>query len=88
MGTHLKNTSPRKHNSSGKLITLIAFRDNIIVTRNDEREIQRLKTYMSNEFEIKDLESLKYFLRIEVTHLKVGIFISQQNYVPDFLRGI
>ena len=66
-----------KHNSSGKLTALIVYVDDIIVTGNDEWEIQRLKTSLSNESEIKDLGSLKYFLRIEVTHSKGGIFISQ-----------
>ena len=51
--------------------------DDIIVIENDEREIQKLKTYLCNEFEIKDLGSLKYFFRIEVTRSKRGIFISQ-----------
>ena len=66
-----------KHNSSSKLIALIVYVDDIIVIENDEREIQKLKTYLCNEFEIKDLGSLKYFFRIEVTRSKRGIFISQ-----------
>ena len=48
-----------KRTSSGKLIALIVYVDDIIVTGNDEEEIQRLKTYSSNEFEIKDPRSLK-----------------------------
>ena len=47
-------------------MALIVYVDDIIVTGNDEEEIQRLKTYLSNEFEIKDLGSLKYFLVNEV----------------------
>ena len=60
--------------------------DDIIVTGNDKGEIQRLKTYFSNEFEIKDLRSLKYFLGIEVACSKRGIFISQQKYIFDLLK--
>ena len=59
---------------------------NIIITRNDEGEIQRLKTYLSNEFDVKNIRSLKYFLGIEVAHSKGGIFISQQKYILDVLR--
>ena len=77
-----------KHNSSRKLTTLIVYVDDIIVAGNDEGEIQRLKTYLSNEFEIKDLRSLKYFLVIEVACSKGGIFISQQRYILDLLREI
>lgn len=61
---------------------------NIIITRNDEGEIQRLKTYPSNEFDVKNLRSLKYFLGIEVAHSKGGIFISQQKYITDLQREI
>ena len=77
-----------KHNSSSKLIALIVYVDDIIVTGNDKGEIQRLKTYLSNEFEIKDLRRLKYFLGIEAARLKGGIFIFQQKYIPDLPREI
>ena len=59
---------------------------NVIITRNDEGEIQRLKTYLSNEFDVKNIRSLKYFLGIEVAHSKGGIFISQQKYIFDLLK--
>ena len=39
-----------KHNSFGKLTTLMVYMDDIIVIGNDEGEIQRQKTYLSNEF--------------------------------------
>ena len=45
-----------KHNSSGKSRALIVFVDDIIVTRNDEAEIWKLKTNLVDEFDIKDLE--------------------------------
>lgn len=35
---------------------------------------------------MKDLERLKYFLRIEVAYSKQGIFISQRKYVLDLLK--
>jgi len=41
---------------------LIVYVDDIVLTTNDNEDIQRLKKYMSNEFEIKDIGNLKYFL--------------------------
>ena len=77
-----------KHNSFSKLTTLMVSMDDIIVIGNDEGELQRQKTYLSNEFEIKDLRSLKYFLEIEVACSKWGIYISQQKYILNLLREI
>ena len=44
-----------------------------------------MKQRLENEFEIKELGKLKYFLGIEVAYSTQGIFISQQKYVIDLL---
>ena len=66
-----------KHSTSGEATILIVYVDNIIVTRNYDKEKLSLKHCLVQEFEIKDLGKLKYFLGIEVAHSKKGIFISQ-----------
>ena len=43
---------------------------------------------MIKKFEIKELEILKYFLGIEVSYSRHGIFISQQKYVTNLLKEI
>ncbi|CAL8988819.1 unnamed protein product [Prunus brigantina] len=69
----------------GKLTALIVYVDDIIVTRNNAEEQLKLQTYLSQQFEMKDLGDLKYFLRIEVARSKTGIFLSQRKYVMDLL---
>ena len=59
--------------------------DDIIVTGNDEKEKHDVKQRLAKEFEIKELEKLKYFLGIEVAYSTQGIFISQQKYVTALL---
>lgn len=49
--------------------------DDIVVTSNDGDERNKLKAYMRNEFEIKDLGALEYFLGIEVLRSENGIVI-------------
>ena len=46
----------------------------MIVTGDDADEMTELKIYLSSEFDIKNLEGLKYFLGIRVIGSKQGIF--------------
>ena len=57
----------------------------MIITGNDENEIQSLKRRLFGEFEMKDLRNLKYFLGIEVLRSRKGIFICQKKYVLDLM---
>jgi hypothetical protein len=75
-----------KHSSQGKVTSLIVYVDDIVLTGNDDGEIQNLRHYLANKFELKDLGSLKYFLGIEVARSKHGIIISQRKYILDLLK--
>src|SRR3954466_4462799 len=65
---------------------LIVYVDDIVLTGNDTGEMSRLKEQLAEEFEIKDLGVLRYFLGIEVARSPDGIFLSQQKYVLDLLK--
>lgn len=69
-------------------MTLIVYVDNIVVTENDDEEIQNLKKSLANEFEIKDLDNLKHFLGIEIAMSKHGIFIHQRKYIIDLHKEV
>ncbi|KAH9685014.1 protein kinase domain-containing protein [Citrus sinensis] len=70
----------------GKITALIVYVDDMVVTGNDEEETEALQKYLSREFEMKDLGALKYFLGIEVSRSKGGIFLSQRKYALDLLH--
>ncbi|TYK24464.1 Cysteine-rich RLK (receptor-like protein kinase) 8 [Cucumis melo var. makuwa] len=65
--------------------TLIVYVDDIVLTGDDRTKISQLKQRMGDEFEIKDLGNLKYFLGMEVTRSKEGISVSQRKYTLDLL---
>lgn len=53
-----------KHSKESKLAALLVYVDNIIVTGDKVIEGERLKKQLTQEFEIKDLGKLKYFLEL------------------------
>ncbi|RDY04292.1 hypothetical protein CR513_12011, partial [Mucuna pruriens] len=75
-----------KHSPNGKLTPLLVYVDDMIVTSDHEIEKLTLKEKLTTQFEMKELGKLKYFLRIEVTYSKQGIFILQRKYVLDLLK--
>ncbi|KAM7499356.1 hypothetical protein LguiA_023770 [Lonicera macranthoides] len=71
--------------SHEKITVLIVYVDDMVLTGNDPQEQQALKKLLSQEFEMKDLGDLKYFLGIEVSRSSKGIFLSQRKYALDLL---
>ena len=75
-----------KHSREGKITILIVYVDDIILTGNDEHKMRRMKESLAQNFEIKDLGNLRYFLGIEVARFKKGIFLTQRKYTLDLLK--
>ena len=71
----------------GKSFTaFLIYVDDILITGNDPNAIIALKKFLHNQFWIKDLGDLKYFLGMEVSRSKKGIFISQRKYALEILK--
>ncbi|KAL0303581.1 UNVERIFIED_CONTAM: Retrovirus-related Pol polyprotein from transposon RE1 [Sesamum radiatum] len=75
-----------KFSTGSKMAALIVYVGDIIVRGNDTEEMNQLKLKLAQEFEIKDLGKLKYFLSIEVARSKAGIFLSQRKHILDSLK--
>ncbi|KAL4022534.1 hypothetical protein IC575_016271 [Cucumis melo] len=82
---HSDHTLFTKASKTEKIAILIVYVDDIILTGDDQTEISQLKQRMGDEFEIKDLGNLKYFLGMEVARSKEGISVSQRKYTLDLL---
>ncbi|RVW87679.1 Retrovirus-related Pol polyprotein from transposon RE1 [Vitis vinifera] len=48
--------------------------------------ITEVEEVLSEEFEVKDLGNLKYFLGMEVARSRKGIVVSQRKYILDLLK--
>ncbi|RVX16304.1 Retrovirus-related Pol polyprotein from transposon RE1 [Vitis vinifera] len=87
------NKSKKDHSvfykkSAASIILLVVYVDDIVITGNDHAGIYDLKAFMHSKFHTKDLGELKYFLGIEVSRSKKGMFLSQRKYVLDLLEEI
>jgi Reverse transcriptase (RNA-dependent DNA polymerase) len=60
--------------------------DDLIITGDNQEEIDCVKRDLKKKFDIKDLGKLKYFFGIEITHSLKGLFISQRKYTLDLLK--
>jgi hypothetical protein len=67
---------------------LAVYVDDIIITWYFKKKIKRLKECLSNEFEVKDLGNLKYFIDIEVATIEKGTSLCQWKYILDFLNDM
>ena len=64
---------------------LIMYVNDIILTRDNTGEVERLKKVLATKFEVKDLGQMWYFLGMEVAKSRKGISISKRKYVLDLL---
>jgi len=68
--------------------TLLIYVDDILLTGNDLREMNHLKACLLKCFRIKDLGDLRYFLGIEFSRSKEGIYMTQWKYALDILQNV
>lgn len=67
------------------IVYVLVYVDDLIIGGNDSDLISKFKAYLNRTFHMKDLGILKYFLGIEVSRNKEGIYLSQQKYALDII---
>lgn len=65
---------------------LLVYVDDIVITSSSNSSTERIISLLQNEFSIKDLGDLTFFLGIHVARLLEGMFLSQQQYVVNLLH--
>ena len=66
-------------------ILLLLYVDDMIITGDDLNGIQELNDFLSQQFEIKDLGHLSYFLGFEITYSTDEFYITQAKYASELL---
>ena len=68
-----------------KPIIILLYVDDLFLTRN-EKQIKVFKKKLVEEFEMKDLGLMHYFLGMEVWRIPEGIFLNQGKYAIEILK--
>nr|XP_016442732.1 PREDICTED: uncharacterized mitochondrial protein AtMg00810-like [Nicotiana tabacum] len=71
--------------SGSSLVILVVYVDDMILTMTDLPEISSLKAFLHEQFKIKDLGSLNYFLGIEVLYSDSRVLLHQKKFVHELL---
>lgn len=59
--------------------------DDIIISSNNDTEVDLLKSPLKSFFKLRDLGPIKYFLGLEIARSTDGIHICQKKYGLDLL---
>jgi hypothetical protein len=59
--------------------------DDIIIIGSSTSVVSHLIAQLRDDFAVKDLGPLSYFLGIQVSHTSKGLFLSQKKYISDLL---
>ncbi|KAL2900721.1 Retrovirus-related Pol polyprotein from transposon TNT 1-94 [Bienertia sinuspersici] len=71
-----------------EFIAVLVYVDDILITGSSSDQINSIKEGLHNEFTIKDLGDVSYFLGIEVIRSPNGTILSQKKYIKDIIEDV
>jgi histone deacetylase 1/2 len=70
------------------MIFVLIYVDDIIVTSSLDQAISALLHDLKDDFALKDLGALHFFLGIEVKKLDDGLLLTQEKYATDLISKV
>ena len=61
--------------------------DDIIFRSNNASLVQWFASTMQSEFEMSMIGELSFFLGLQITQRSEGMFLSQEKYIREMLKG-
>lgn len=65
---------------------LLVYVDDIVLAGTSMEEIKSVKLFLDQQFKIKDLGQLRFFLGLEIARSSSGIFLNQRKYTLELLE--
>jgi hypothetical protein len=70
------------------IVILLLYVDDIILTGSHTSLLSSVIAVLTQEFDMKDLGKLHYFLGLQISYLPSGLFVSQTGYITDLLGRV
>ena len=64
---------------------MLVYVDDLIITGDNEKEINQTKANLSVHFQIKELDEPRHFLGLVVENTKEELFLCRLNYARNLL---
>jgi hypothetical protein len=80
------DTSPFIYKTKNAIVYMLVYVDDIIIASSCDQATSILIDQLREEFAVKDLRDLHYFLGIEVVRKCDELVLTQKKYVADLLR--
>nr|XP_016480091.1 PREDICTED: uncharacterized mitochondrial protein AtMg00810-like [Nicotiana tabacum] len=74
--------------SNGHIVVILIYVDDRLLTGSSKILIDETKVVLHQEFKVKDLGKLRYFLGIEVMRSKHGILLHQRKYTVELISKL
>jgi hypothetical protein len=82
------DTSLFYYNKNSISMFILVYVNDIIVASSTQEVVTALLKDLKNDFSLKDLRELHYFLGIEVNKVLDGLVLTQEKYVNDLLKRV